>query len=181
MKTSLLIFVAFALVPIAAYAHDDAHHGMTPGMMHGTAHGNSEGGHSGDGGHSADGGHAQGVGEPGDPNKVSRTIQVLMSDNMKFAPAKLNVKRGETVRFMVRNAGQTKHEMVIGSMAELKQHAEMMRKMPGMEHDEPNMVTLDPGKSGELVWQFTRAGTIDFACLQPGHFEAGMMGKVSVK
>jgi uncharacterized cupredoxin-like copper-binding protein len=104
-----------------------------------------------------------------------------MSDDMKFTPAKINVKRGETIRFVVRNAGQIKHEMVIGSMAELKEHAEMMRTMPGMEHAEPNMVTLDPGKTGELIWQFTKAGTFDFACLQPGHFEAGMMGKVSVR
>ncbi|MEK7754949.1 MAG: cupredoxin family protein [Acidobacteriota bacterium] len=140
-------------------------------MMHGKA----------EGGHSADGGHAQRAGEPGDPNKVSRTIQVLMSDDMKFTPAKVIVKRGETIRFVVRNAGQTKHEMVIGSMAELKEHAEAMRQMPGMEDDEPNQVTLDAGKSGELVWQFTKAGAIDFACLQPGHFEAGMMGKVSVR
>jgi uncharacterized cupredoxin-like copper-binding protein len=175
MKASLLILAALALIPVAAYAHDDAHRGMMPGMMHGTTHGKSEGGHSGDGG------HAQGVGEPGDPNKVSRTIQVLMSDNMKFTPAKVNVKRGESIKFVVRNVGNIKHEMVIGSMSELKQHVKTMRKMPGMEHDEPNMVTLDPGKSEELVWQFTKAGTIDFACLQPGHFEAGMMGKVSVK
>ena len=71
--------------------------------------------------------------------------------------------------------------MVIGPMAELKQHAELMRRMPGMEHAEPNQVTLAPGKTGERVWQFTKAGVVDFACLEPGHFEAGMTGKVSVK
>ena len=113
--------------------------------------------------------------------KVSRIIQVLMSDDMKFTPARADVKRGETVQFVVRNTGRIKHEMVIGSMAELKQHAELMRKIPGMEHADSNMVTLDPGETGELVWQFTKAGTFDFACLQPGHFEAGMMGKVSVR
>ena len=171
MKVRMLIFAALALTPISVYAHDDAHQGMMPGMMHG----NAEGGHSGDGG------HAQGVGKPGDPKKVSRAIQVVMSDDMKFTPANIDVKRGETIRFMVRNAGQIKHEMVIGSMKELKQHAELMRRMPGMEHAEPNMVTLDPGKTGELIWQFDKAGTFDFACLQPGHFEAGMMGKVWVK
>ena len=171
MKTRMLMLAALALTPIAAYAHDDAHHGMMPGMMHGKA----------ERGHSEDAGHAQAVGKPGDPKKISRTIQVLMSDDMKFTPAQVNVKRGETIRFVVRNAGQIKHEMIIGSMAELKEHAEMVRKMPGMEHDDPNQVTLDPGKSGEMVWQFTQAGTLDFACLQPGHFEAGMMGTVSVK
>jgi uncharacterized cupredoxin-like copper-binding protein len=171
MKARMLILGALALTPIAAYAHDDAHQGMMPGMMHGKA----------EDGHSEDGRHARGVGKPGDRNKVSRTMQVLMSDDMKFTPAKIDVKRGETIKFVVRNAGQIKHEMVIGSIRELKQHAELMRTMPGMEHDDPNQVTLDPGKSGELVWQFTKAGTVDFACLQPGHFEAGMIGTVSVK
>ena len=175
MKARMLIVAALALTPIAAYADDNAHHGMMPGMMHGMTHNKAEGGHA------EDGGHAQAVGKPGDLNKLSRTIQVLMSDDMKFTPAKVNVQRGETIKFALRNAGAIKHEMIIGSMAELKEHAEMMRKMPGMEHDEPNQVTLDPGKTGELVWQFTNSGTVDFACLQPGHFEAGMMGKVSVK
>ena len=171
MKARMLMLAALVLTPIAVYAHDDAHQGMTPGMMHG----NIEGGHSGDGG------HAQRVGKPGDPKKISRAIQVVMSDDMKFTPANINVKRGETIRFVVSNAGRIKHEMIIGSTAELKQHAELMRKMPGMEHADSNQVTLDPGKSAELVWQFTEPGTVDFACLQPGHFEAGMMGTVSVK
>ncbi len=175
MKGRILILAALALTPIAASAHDDAHQGMMQGMMPGMMHGKAEGEHS------EDGGRAQAVGKPGDPDNVSRAIQVEMTDDMKFAPAKIDVKRGETIKFVVRNAGQIKHELVIGSMAELKQHAELMRKMPGMEHADPNQVTLDPGKSGELVWQFTKAGTVDFACLQPGHFEAGMMGKISVK
>lgn len=120
------------------------------------------------------------AGKPGNPNKVSRTIQVTMSDNMRFTPSSISVKRGETVKFVVKNAGQIKHEMVIGSIAELKEHAELMRKFPDMEHADPNQVNVDPGKSGELVWQFTKAGTVDFACLIPGHFEAGMVGKVRV-
>ena len=176
MKARMLIVAGLALTPIAGYTHDDAHQGMMPGMMMpGMMHGKAESGHA------EHDGHAQAVGKPGDLKKISRTIQVLMSDDMKFTPAKVNVQRGETIKFALRNAGAIKHEMIIGSMAELKEHAEMMRKMPGMEHDEPNQVTLDPGKTGELVWQFTNSGTVDFACLQPGHFEAGMMGKVSVK
>ena len=171
MKARILILGALALTPAAVYPHDDPHQGMTPGMTHGRA----------GGGHSGNGGHAEGVGNPGDPNKVSRTIQVRMSDDMKFTPARISATRGETIRFAVRNAGQIKHEMIIGSMAELKEHAELMRKMPGMEHDEPNQVTIEPGKTAELVWHFTKAGTVDFACLQPGHFDAGMIGAVSVK
>jgi len=121
------------------------------------------------------------AGKPGDLKKVSRSIRVSMSDKMRYTPSRINVKRGETIKFVVKNIGKIKHEIVIGSMAELKEHAELMRKFPDMEHAEPNQLTLDPGKSGVLVWQFTKAGTVDFACLQPGHFEAGMVGKVAVK
>ena len=125
--------------------------------------------------------HASTVGKPGDAAKVTRTIAVDMTDNMRFTPANFTVKKGETIKFVVKNSGKIKHEMVLGSMKELKEHGEMMKKMPEMEHADANQVTLDPGKTGELVWQFTKAGKFDFACLQPGHFEAGMKGKVAVK
>jgi uncharacterized cupredoxin-like copper-binding protein len=123
----------------------------------------------------------QSVGKPGDRAKVSRTIEIDMSDSMRFTPSRITVKKGATVRFVVKNSGKVKHEMVIGTAKELREHAAMMQKHPEMEHEEPNEITLDPGKSGELVWQFTKAGTIEFACLQPGHFESGMRGNVVVR
>lgn len=119
-------------------------------------------------------------GRQGDPNKATKTIQVGMSDKMRFTPSELTVKRGETVRFQVRNAGKVMHEMVIGTMDELKKHAEMMKKHPGMEHEEAYMAHIRPGKSGSIVWQFTKAGEFHYACLLPGHFEAGMIGKITV-
>ena len=125
-------------------------------------------------------GHAAAIGKPGDPGKVTRTIEVEMSDAMRYRPDSIKVKRGETIRFLVRNTGKMKHEMVLGTIKELKEHAEMMRKFPEMQHADPNQVSVDPGMTGELVWQFTRAGTFDFACLVPGHFESGMVGKVRV-
>ena len=120
-------------------------------------------------------------GKPGDPTKVSRTIAVDMSDAMRFSPSNVRVKKGETVRFVVKNSGRLKHEMVLGTAKELREHAELMNKFPEMEHEDPNQLSLDPGKSGELVWQFTRPGTFEFACLQPGHFDAGMRGKIAVQ
>lgn len=126
-------------------------------------------------------GHVSEVGKPGDPAKVTRVIKVDMNDAMRFNPRHIAVKRGETVRFVVTNSGQLKHEMVLGSIRALAAHAEMMRKMPGMEHADENMVAVAPGKTGELIWQFTKAGKFDFACLEPGHFEAGMMGILAVK
>ncbi len=125
--------------------------------------------------------HGATLGKPGDPTKVSRTVEVDMTDAMRFTPARVNVKKGETVRFVVKNSGQLKHEMVLGTAKELRAHAELMKKFPEMEHADPNQVRLDPGKTGELVWQFTRVGTFDFACLQPGHFDAGMRGRIAVQ
>ena len=115
-----------------------------------------------------------------DPRKARRTVRVEMHDTMRFAPAELTVKKGETVRFVAANKGGVMHEMVLGSMEELKRHAELMRKHPGMEHDEPHMAHVAPGKSGEIGWRFTRPGTYYYGCLIPGHFEAGMIGKVIV-
>jgi uncharacterized cupredoxin-like copper-binding protein len=107
-------------------------------------------------------------------------VKVDMSDTMRFSFSNLAVKQGETVRFIVSNSGKIKHEMVLGTEAELKEHAELMKKNPGMEHADDNMVTVEPGKTGEIIWQFTKAGKVEFACLQPGHYEAGMKGTVTV-
>ncbi len=120
-------------------------------------------------------------GREGDPAKATRTIRVDMSDGMRFTPADITVKRGETVKLVATNKGKVLHEMVLGTSDELKKHAEMMKKFPGMEHDEPHMAHVKPGKSGGIVWQFTQAGEFQFACLIPGHFEAGLVGKVVVK
>jgi uncharacterized cupredoxin-like copper-binding protein len=119
-------------------------------------------------------------GRAADPRKAKRTVRVEMSDAMRFQPAEIRVKRGEVIRFVPVNRGKVMHEMVIGTLEELKSHAEMMREHPHMEHDEPHMARVAPGKSGEIGWQFTRAGEFYYACLIPGHFEAGMIGKVTV-
>jgi uncharacterized cupredoxin-like copper-binding protein len=125
-------------------------------------------------------GHEKAFGRKGDPKKVSRTIELDMSDAMRFTPAELVVKQGETVRFRLKNSGSVMHEMVLGTMQELKEHAEMMKQHPGMHHAEPSMVHVGPGKTGALVWQFTNAGEFHYACLFPGHFEAGMVGSIKV-
>lgn len=120
-------------------------------------------------------------GRQGDPKRVARTIKVDMADNMRFTPTDMVVKRGETVRFLVHNEGKVLHEMVLGTKAAIAEHAELMKKFPEMEHADANMAHVKPGRTGEIVWQFTKAGEFQFACLQPGHFEAGMVGKVVVK
>jgi uncharacterized cupredoxin-like copper-binding protein len=112
---------------------------------------------------------------------VNRTIRVDMVDAMRFKPSAITVKRGETVRFTAANKGRVLHEMVLGTPDELQKHAELMKKFPEMEHEAPHMVHVKPGKRGDIVWQFTQPGRFQFACLIPGHFEAGMVGNVIVK
>lgn len=107
------------------------------------------------------------VGEPGKAAQATRTVNVDMTDNMRFTPSEISVKQGETVRFVVKNSGAVKHELVLGTPEELKEHYAMMLKMPGMEHADDNMVSVAPGKTGEVVWRFTQAGKVDFACLHP--------------
>ena len=116
-----------------------------------------------------------------DPRKAKRTIRVGMDDKMRFVPSKIEVRQGEIVRFVAANRGQVLHEMVLGTMDDLKAHAELMKKFPGMEHDEPHMAHVAPGKTGEIGWRFTQPGTFHFGCLVPGHFEAGMVGTIAVR
>lgn len=120
-------------------------------------------------------------GQEGDPKKVGRTIRIDMADTMRFSPADITVRRGETVRFVARNNGRQLHEMILGTKEALREHALLMKKFPEMEHADANMVHVKPGKSGEIVWQFTKPGEFQYACLVPGHFEAGMVGRVTVK
>jgi len=120
-------------------------------------------------------------GQEGNPKKATRTVKVDMADTMRFTPADLTIKKGETVRFVVHNSGKLLHEMVLGTKEALAEHAALMRKFPNMEHADANMAHVKPSKTGEIVWQFTHPGEFQFACLQPGHFEAGMAGRIVVK
>ncbi len=122
----------------------------------------------------------QAWGVAGVAKSATRTVTLTMDDNMRFTPDKLVFKQGETVRFVIRNQGNILHETVIGTRDELDKHAAMMLKFPGMAHDEPYMAHVAAGKSGELIWTFNRPGEFDFACLIAGHYQAGMVGKISV-
>jgi uncharacterized cupredoxin-like copper-binding protein len=103
-----------------------------------------------------------------------------MSDDMRFTPSTINVNEGETVRFVVANKGKVRHEIVIGTRKALDEHAALMQKVPNMEHDEPHMAHVSARKKSELVWKFNRRGEFDFACLIPGHYQAGMVGTITV-
>jgi uncharacterized cupredoxin-like copper-binding protein len=126
------------------------------------------------------------AGEPGDPKKPARTIRVLMLDDgsekdMKFEPASITVRKGEQIRFVLENGGTESHEFMLATVAGNRKHGELMKKFPDMEHDDPNAKRLAVGDHGELLWRFTKTGEFEFACLIPGHYEAGMHGKIIVK
>jgi uncharacterized cupredoxin-like copper-binding protein len=131
------------------------------------------------GAHAGDHGDSP-IGKPGVAARVNRTIHVEMANGMRFKPSEIQVKKGETIRFVLKNTDGVKHEFSLGTEKELLEHYEVMKRFPDMEHDEPNKISLAPGKRGEVIWQFTKAEAVDFACLHPGHFDAGMKGQVTV-
>ena len=161
MKSLPAAAFALAFLPTAALAHGPEMHGKV-----GAPKAISTEEHS--------------FGRQGDPKKVSRTVTVDMSDAMRFSPSEVRLKQGETIRFVAKNGGKVMHEMVLGNLAELKAHGEMMKKFPNMEHDEPYMAHVSPGTKQEIVWTVTTAGAVQYGCLLPGHLEAGMIGKVIV-
>ncbi len=123
-------------------------------------------------------------GQAGDPKKPARIINVTMRETdgkMLFVPNAIEVKKGEQIRFMLRNNGELDHEIILATFEENQKHAIKMQKNPDMEHDDANAKRLAPKKMAEMVWQFTKAGEFDFACLIPGHREAGMHGKITVR
>lgn len=136
--------------------------------------------------HHGEHGHVESsIGLPGQVQAVTRTIELDMHDTMRFNQHDIEVTQGETIRFVIKNSGQLPHEFVLGTREDLAAHAKEMAEHAAaghhMAHDEPNMISVEPGKTGEVVWQFTQAGVVDFACLVPGHFEAGMKGRVVVR
>lgn len=164
---SLLAVVALAL-PLATAAHQAGgagHAGPRTGSHAGTPATEPE---------------QQPWGIAAKPGQARRTIDIRMTDDMRFTPDRLRVREGEVVQLRVINAGRVMHELVIGTRQALDEHAEMMRKHPNMEHDEPHMAHVAPGRTGTLVWHFNRPGEFDFACLIPGHYQAGMVGRITV-
>ena len=154
--------MAFLASPLA-YTHGDASHAPMPHM------------------YVASEVVATAFGRQGDPDRIDRTVTVDMTDNMRFTPDVLRVRRGDTIRLNVVNKGRVLHELVLGTPADIQAHWQAMQNHPGMAHEQPQSAHVAAGSQGEIVWQFTRPGEFQFACLLPGHFEAGMSGKVVVE
>ncbi|HEX5957165.1 MAG TPA: cupredoxin family protein [Hyphomicrobiaceae bacterium] len=130
--------------------------------------------------------HAQkfAAGEPGDPDAVSRVVEIVMragDGTMSFAPGRIAVRKGEQIKLVLRNAGELRHELVLDSAEGNLKHKAAMERNPDMKHEEPNGRALDPKTTAELVWRFTSAGFFEYACFIPGHYEAGMKGVLVVE
>ena len=148
-------------------------------------HSDGEEGASGHAGHAAM--HHQessGIGRPGDEDRVDRVIEIVANDGMRFDPSVLEVRAGETIRFRIRNTGAVAHEFVLGDVTSIRAHAEAMRSASAAgTHAQhmANMLSLPAGARGDLVWEFTNTGRVEFACTVPGHLEAGMSGRIQVR
>ncbi|MBP0624974.1 cupredoxin domain-containing protein [Cupriavidus consociatus] len=149
---------------------------VLPGLVY-AAGDESEWWHS----HGHGGGGVTAVGKPGDPRRISRTVALEVGEGTHFTPSTIAVKRGETIRFVVNNAGNVKHEMVLGTESQLLELYHTRMQAPGKALALPNGITVDAGKSSEIIWEFTKFGTVTFACLLPGHYDAGERGTVVVQ
>ena len=128
--------------------------------------------------------HVFAAGEPGDPKKPFRVVEITMTDGpgtMSYSPDKIQVRKGEQIKFVLKNTGYLPHEFLLDSFENNAKHKIEMAKNPEMEHDEPNGKRLEPKKADEVLWRFTKAGTFEFACLIQGHYETGMKGVIVVK
>lgn len=162
---------------MAGMDHSPMDHGAMPGMDHGSMQGMSNGRH---GAQHVDEHGPSAAGQPGEESQVDRTVEVTAYDTMSYKPQSLGVKPGETIRFVVTNAGKIRHEFVIATAGEQQEHDQMMQQMPNMMHQDPNAVTLEPGETKTLIWQFGGGGVVQYACHVLGHYQTGMIGKVFV-
>ena len=141
------------------------------------------------------------IGEKGDPNKVDRTVKIKMYDNY-YEPNVIKVKKGETIRFIVENLGELVHEYNIGTKEMHVEHKQEMQKLVDHEiiladkidkikmkkmskidhsfgHSHANSVMLEPKEKGEIIWKFSKDINLEMACNVPGHYESGMVGKLT--
>ncbi len=128
--------------------------------------------------------HGFTAGEPGDPKEASRVVTIELREGvgqMSYAPDKVVVSAGDQIRFVLKNVGDLDHEFLLDSVANNAEHKGAMQKNPEMEHADPNGARIKPKTTAEILWRFTKKGTFEFACLIPGHYEAGMRGVVEVR
>ena len=191
-KTKLcsVILTGILTLPVCSNSYSSGNHHVSDGKHGGGHHGGGHhgGGHSG--GEHTHVGHGRDhqvaststTGGPVSKNQANKTIKVTALDNMRYQfSEELTIVPGDVVKFVVTNTGRLPHEFSIGDEKEQMKHREMMRKMPGMTHQDGNTITVNPGETKEIVWRFKKNDNVVFACNIAGHFEAGMTHKISVR
>lgn len=119
-------------------------------------------------------------GMAGNPKAVSRTITLLITEQIRLLPESIDVVQGETLKIVLTNNGALKHEFVIGTSQELEEHAALMVQSPDKGHAAPHIAQIAPGKTTELVWTFNRPGVFAFACPFAGHYQSAVVGRIVV-
>ncbi len=169
LLTSTALILSLSAAAFAAGSHDGGHSNENAGQGHNDGHDHQQ---------------TMAVGMPGKPKDVTRTIEVSMVEtddgDMIFTPQSVDLNAGETIRFAITNTGELEHEFVLDTISQNTEHKALMEEFPEMEHDDPNSVRLEAGQSGEIIWTFSNAGGFEFACLIPGHYDAGMHSEVKV-
>ena len=120
-------------------------------------------------------------GEPGDPASADRVIEIVTTNDLVFNPADVTVTAGETIKFRIVNDGTIIHDFTLGDEATQEEHEQEMAEMGGMAHDQANAIAVGAGETQELTWTFTGPGTVLIGCHQPGHYDGGMKGQITVE
>lgn len=133
-----------------------------------------------------DGGHGYSFGKPASAGEADRTVTVTAKDTMTFSPSTIEVREGETIRFVVKNVGKLQHSFTLGTPSDQRMHEDEMKEMPmdmmaGHMDDEPNGVVVPPGETRSLTWRFSGSSSVQFACHIPGHYPAGMTGAIEIR
>jgi uncharacterized cupredoxin-like copper-binding protein len=150
-------------------------------FFHGAAHAHGTEGH---GEHNVNGPYEveqHPFGIAGHPKKLSRTVLVQLNDDKEFVPAAVRVKEGDTIRLVLQNRGQLKHEWVLGTDTDLRQQVQDRTRSGKALPDEVHRFQVDPGQTEEMVWTFNRPGQFKFTSLAPGRYQSGMVGVVTVE
>ena len=173
MYKFIITLVASTVIAFSAFAGGKQNSGQNGYDRHVKSSHEGHGGHMQAPNHDAKNGA---VGYPAKPSKSQRVIHVSLSDDMRmdFSEDMTELKSGTVINFMIINKGKIPHEFSIGNQTEQKAHAQMMRQMPGMVHNDGNTVSLAPGETKRLAWHFVGDDQVVFSCNIPGHFEAGM-------
>lgn len=177
--TASLLAVGLMVLATSAAAAGENGHTHEHGNGHGSAMNSQEG-------HGNGGDHSFAFGASASPSEADRTVEVEANDQMEFVPEEISVKKGETVRFVVKNVGRVQHSFTLATPDEQQQHEKAMEGMPmdrmasHMDGD-PNGVVVQSGETETLTWRFTQAVSVEFACHIPGHYDAGMAGRIRIK